>query len=390
MISQRFVDRLQPDVHKTCEHSDGNGLSIIVYPSGVKKWFVRWREGKQRRSQTIGTYPEMTLKEARQWVEDFNAGLKPKRTKFTELVAEWYEAFTLARPHSSKYEQDMRYRLDKYILPAFGKRDVTSIRHVELVRFLNDLARTGQGATARILAGVLGQIFRYAENVGTVEVNPAVSLSRSILATKKTEHFKHLTKPEHIGKLIASLRHVRSEKTRIALLLLAYVFPRESEALKSTPDEFDFKSNLWTVPAEHTKLKREHVIPLPSQVVAFLRPYVESRSGCDLVFPMTRYALAEALKTTAKRAGIPHTTLHGFRHTASTILYGQNFNTMWIESALSHVDSNRIRGIYNSYEFLDERRAMLQSYADYLDQLASKADGNTAKPRAEVVASRRR
>lgn len=116
-------------------------------------------------------------------------------------------------------------------------------------------------------------------------------------------------------------------------------------------------------------------IPLAPEVISFLQPFVKSRRAFPLVFEQSEAALLRVLDRISKRSGgkIPKVTIHGFRHTASTVLYSQGYNTLWIESALAHVDENRIRGVYNSYEFLKERRKMLCDYAKWLVQQEKRA-----------------
>ena len=176
--------------------------------------------------------------------------------------------------------------------------------------------------------------------------------------------------------------------------MVVYCFPRVGELLASRWNEIDLNKALWTIPASHTKLKREHLVPLPFQMVAILRFLYEFEQGSiyrrllmdnKYVFPtflprkqkeasLSEAALLKALNMIVVAGAndgviIPSSTVHGFRHTASTFLHGMGFNTLVIEKQMAHLDPNKIRAIYNSYEYLDERREMLQKYADYLDTL---------------------
>lgn len=302
----------------------------------------------------------------------------PQNMTFSEIADEWYESFTSGREYSEKYLSTIAYRLKHYIKPVIGDIDIARLRRPVLVRFLNSIAKKGHFPTAKRIAGLLGQIFSFAQDYGYIESNPGGNLSSCILGKRPEKHFAHLTKPEEIGALLAAIRRIRSGRERVGLLLAAYCFPRCGEILKAEPKEFDFEKNLWTIPGGHTKSRREMCIPLAPQVVEFLKPFAESRKGAKRVFTQTENAMLRTLDDIAKASNgkISKTTIHGFRHTASTILYSKGYNSMWIELSLAHRDRNSIRAVYNSYDFLKERRQMLCEFADYLDELTSKAEQN--------------
>ena len=336
------------------------------------------RDGKTY-AKTFGSYPEMGLDEARRRVKDVKLNVT---RSFESISAEWYKLFTSVQEHSAKHLATIKYRLGHYINPAIGDMLIWDIKRPDLARFLNGIVQEGHLETARRVSGIIGQVFQYAETMGYIETNPAINLRKAIIPVRRrVNHFAHLTNPKEIGALIAGIRKIKSERTRTALLLAAFCFPRCGEILKSTPQEFDFRKKLWTIPAEHTKKRREMCIPLAPEVISFLQPFVKSRRAFPLVFDQKEAALLRVLSNIAKRSGgrIPKVTIHGFRHTASTVLYSQGYNTLWIESALAHVDNNRIRGVYNSYEFLKERRKMLCDYAKWLVRQEKQAEKNSAE-----------
>ncbi|EBQ2131316.1 site-specific integrase, partial [Salmonella enterica] len=163
--------------------------------------------------------------------------------------------------------------------------------------------------------------------------------------------------------------------TRIATNLLLLTAVRTIELRAAEWSEFDFDNALWTIPENRMKMRRKHIVPLSNQVVALLQELRAMTGHYQLVFPgrcnINKPMSEASINMVIKRIGYDgKATGHGFRHTMSTILHEQGFNTAWIEMQLAHVDKNSIRGTYNHAQYLEGRREMMQWYADYIDSLA--------------------
>ena len=399
MFNAFTAERLKPGEKDRLE-ADGDGLYLRVRATGRKTWLVRyWEDGKERRL-SIGDYPAVSLAAARTRRDEIKARVRsgmpaqgaPDKLPLATVAQEW-----LGLKKSSwapKYAQTVTYRVEHYIVPALGTVPVGTVTRQKATDFLLALAKRGAVVTAKRCGEVLTAIADYAIERGYIEHHPLQNLTR-ILPEHTPEHFEHTTRPEDFGVLLNALDTIESPITRAALQITALCFTRVGELLAAKWDEIDLDTALWTIPAEHTKRKREHLVPLSRQAVEILRGLREYERGTiyrtvvDLsrryVFParhprlsdnapITEAAMLKALKVLCWEAAkggktVPATTVHGFRHTASTLLHSRGENTLWIEKQLAHLDPNAIRAVYNSYEFLDERRGMMQRWADYLDEL---------------------
>ena len=399
MLTALSIDRLTAG-EKDRIVADGDGLCLIVRKSGRKTWLVRvWIDGKEKRI-TLGDYPAITLSTARIQRDEIKSRIRSgmpalgglDKVPFATVAREWLALKT--SQWVPKYAQTVTYRVEHYLIPALGTVSIGTITRQRATDFLLTLARRGTIVTARRCGEILTSIADYAIERGYIDHHPLQNLTR-VLPTHTPEHFEHATRPEDFGALLNAIDGITSPITRAALQITALCFVRVGELLAARWSEIDLDTALWIIPADHTKRKREHAVPLARQAVAVLCQLKEYErihvySGRDdlsklFVFPaqrprtsantpITEAAMLKALKVLCWEAAkegrvIPATTVHGFRHTASTLLHGMGENTLWIEKQLAHLDPNKIRAVYNSYEFLDERRGMMQRYADYLDAL---------------------
>lgn len=375
MLTELKIKNLKPR-DKRYLVSDGQGLSITVMPSGEKYWYVRtWDHGKETK-RALGRYPDISLKEARALRHTTEAQKKDAPVIFSDVVEEWFTTrySVMNRPSTVLVT---RGRLDKHILPALGGRDIKSItpRDVLLhVRSIQEKA-PNQGARVRTL---LSQIFRYAIAAGFVDWDPAAQVRGAILPLPPEQHRATVTDVASATSLLRTIEGYEGNQiVRLGLLLLAYTFVRPSEMRCAEWSEIDFDSALWTIPAERMKMKREHVVPLSTQVVALFQQLRRLSSH-----PVYCFALPCRNKPISKTTfsvtmcylgyGTGKATPHSFRGMASTLLNENGFLPDVIERQLAHVERNAVRGAYNQAEYLPERQKMMQWWADYLDKLTKK------------------
>lgn len=256
-----------------------------------------------------------------------------------------------------------------------GKRPVAEILPLEMLDVLRLIEKRGSLEKLRKVRQFCNQIFRYAIATGRATINPASELTGTLTAPK-TNHFPHLTAEELPAFLTKLAKYHGSPITRIATNLLLLTAVRTIELRAAEWSEFDFDNALWTIPENRMKMRRKHIVPLSNQVVALLQELRAMTGHYQLVFPgrcnINKPMSEASINMVLKRIGYDgKATGHGFRHTMSTILHEQGFNSAWIELQLAHVDKNSIRGTYNHALYLDNRRAMMQWYADYIDCLAA-------------------
>ncbi|MFV0547724.1 MAG: tyrosine-type recombinase/integrase [Limnobaculum xujianqingii] len=369
--------------------NDGQGLSLLVEPNGSKGWRFRYRFAGKPKMISFGTYPEVSLSAARQKKAEARelvannvnpseirktekAELKIAAANTFEIVArEWHQH--KVEGWTSGYASDMLEGLEKDIFPYLGQRVISEIKPLEVLEVLRRIESRGALERMKKVRQSCGQIFRYAIVTGRSETNPASELTGA-LKTAKSKHFPHLLAPELPPFLQVLSSYHGSKITQLATRLLMITGVRTIELRAAEWKEFDLDKALWLIPSERMKMRRPHLVPLSHQALDILNQLKVITGRYRLVFtgrndctkPMSEAAINQVIK----RIGYDgKATGHGFRHTMSTILHEQGYNTAWIETQLAHADKNSIRGTYNHAQYLDGRREMLQWYADYLDSL---------------------
>lgn len=368
---------------------DGAGMYLEVFPNGTKSWRMKYRVGGKEKRVVFGVYPSVTLAEARIKRDEAKrilaAGGDPGQVKqaekhskvmlvsnsFERLALEWHEH---KRPNwSDGYATDILEYLKKDIFPFIGARAVTDIKPAEMLAVLRKMEQRGVLDKLKKTRQACRQIFTYAVITGRAENNPVVDLASALQAPKQ-KHFPHLLADQIPDFLQALNEYSGSLVTRNATRLIMLTGLRTIELRASEWIDIDFEKGIWNIPAERMKMRRPHIVPITSQVKRLLEEVQQLTGRGKYIFPGRNDAgkpMSEAsINQVIKRIGYDgKATGHGFRHTMSTILHEQGYNTAWIETQLAHVDKNSIRGTYNHAQYLDGRREMLQWYADYMQSL---------------------
>lgn len=370
---------------KRYELVDGDGLYLDVTPTGAKVWRYRYRLLGHREKVTIGPYPTVPLTEARARRLEMGAMVARGRSPARELERDRQQAMQAGTVGelASIYQDDIAKRAkDKgtgrawhftaYITPKLGRYPLSDITPKDVLRFLDGIKKNAP-ASALAIHGTLKRMFDFAAGRQLMVTNPAAAIPQRVIGEKKPR--TRALSPDEIGTLLRGLDGAKGEPTTLQsfrLLLLTMV--RRNELLESTWCEFDLDNAIWTIPGERTKNSKAHVVPLSRQAVAALHELKETYGGIGLVLPgrtpgkgLSTGTLHEAM-TRNGSFGIARFTPHDFRRTASTILHEQGWNTDVIEKALNHTMKG-VRGVYNKAEYLDQRREMLQTWADYVDAL---------------------
>ncbi|MFZ4221348.1 tyrosine-type recombinase/integrase [Enterobacter ludwigii] len=376
---------------KAYKLSDGGGMYLEIFPNGTKSWRMKYRVGGKEKRVVFGVYPAVSLAEARTRREEAKrilaAGGDPGQEKQTEkqakvmavsnsferIAIEWHEH---KKPNwSTGYAEDILEYLRKDIFPFIGFRAVTDIKPAEMLAVLRKMEQRGVLDKLKKTRQACRQIFTYAVITGRAENNPVVDLASALKAPKQ-KHFPHLLVQQLPDFIRAIKTYSGSTVTRNATLLLMLTGLRTIELRASEWTDIDFEKDAWSIPAARMKMRRPHIVPVSIQVKTLLEEIRQLTGRGKYVFPGRNDAgkpMSEAsINQVIKRIGYDgKATGHGFRHTMSTILHEQGYNTAWIETQLAHVDKNSIRGTYNHAQYLDGRREMLQWYADYMDALES-------------------
>jgi integrase len=372
--------------------TDGEGLFLLVAPSGSKYWRLKYHFAGKEKLLALGVYPAVSLGVARerrtQARKTLAAGADPGEVKkearrvavlktsnaFEVVAREWHEQ----RKHEWKEKTAKRkmIRLEKHLLPKLGNRPIADITAPEILAVLRPVENNGKLDTAQRIMQMCGQIFMYAIATGRAERNPVPDL-RGALKTPVTKHHAHLKAadlPEFLRKLEA---YDGATQTKLALRLLLLTYVRTNELRGAEWKEIDFDKAEWRIPAERMKMKELHIVPLSRQAIAVLRELQKHTGNRQFLFPNQHNPVSFMSENTMLyalyRMGYhSRTTGHGFRSTASTILNEHGFAPDVIERQLAHCERNKVRAAYNHAQYLPERKKMMQWWADYLDGLAHK------------------
>ncbi|QHQ16460.1 tyrosine-type recombinase/integrase [Pectobacterium parmentieri] len=387
-LNARQIETAKPQ-DKEYKLTDGAGLYLLIKPNGAKYWRLKYRVVGKEKKLSIGVYPDISLAEARLKREEARkivaSGGDPSEQKqverqakkinidntFKAIALEWHE---YKRPNWSKgYAEDLMEAFENDIFPDIGKRPIAEIKPLEMLISLRKLEKRGVLDKLRKIRQACNQVFRYAIVTGRAENNPASELA-SALPPPKSTHYPHLLPDELPDFLRALSTYSGSKITQLATRILMLTGVRTIELRQAEWKEFDFEKRLWEVPKERMKMRRPHLVPLSDQVIDALQQLQAVTGRYNLVFPgrndITKPMSEASINQVLKRIGYHgKATGHGFRHTMSTILHEQGYNTAWIELQLAHVDKNTIRGTYNHAQYLDQRRGMLQWYGDFIDGL---------------------
>ncbi|MBS0207747.1 MAG: tyrosine-type recombinase/integrase [Planctomycetes bacterium] len=377
--------------------SDGEGLFLVVMPTGSKYWRLRYFVAGKEKLLALGVYPEVNLADAREKRAEARkalaGGSDPSELKkevkrqvilksanvFEVIAREWLTM----REHEWAPSHALRQRgqVEKHILSKLGNRPVAEITAPEVLAMLRVIEARGTLDTAHRMMQVTGQIFMYAIATGRAERNPVPDL-RGALKTPVVSHHSFLTEselPDYLGKLDA---YNGSPQTKLALRLLLLTFVRTNELRGALWTEIDWDKAEWRIPAERMKMNRLHIVPLSTQAIGVLRELQKISGNRSFVFPNEHnpatYMSENTMLYALYRMGYhSRATGHGFRSTASTILNEHGFRADIIERQLAHSERNNVRAAYNHAQYLPERREMMQWWADFLDKAGTKNE----KPR---------
>jgi integrase len=414
MSLTEFEIRAAKGKSKAYKVYDEKGLFLLVKPTGARLWRFKYGYAGVEKLLSFGSYPEVPLKrarakrdEARKLIADaVDPSAKRKSEKsaqaetFSAVATEWLETKKKVLTEST-WARD-RDQLMKMVGPYLGSRPIAEIEAPELLAVLIRLEKRGVRDTAHRVRAVCGRVFRYAIATGRAKRDPSADL-KGALAPTGTQHYAAITDPAKVGQLLRAIADYDGQRaTHAALRLAPYVFVRPGELRGAEWPEFDLESAEWRIPAERTKMRETHIVPLSRQAVEILRELAPLTGNNRYVFPavgpQARPLSDNTLGAALRRIGYSsdEMTAHGFRTMASTLLNEQGWHPDLIELQLAHKERNEVRAAYNRAQRLGERRKMMQAWADYLDGLRSSgksfrfAQGTDANPMVRDLALSRR
>lgn len=378
---------------KAYKLTDGAGLYLEVTPSGGKHWRYRFRLHGKESLFSLGEYPSLSLSGARKKREEaremVKAGINPAQQRkianlqrmyetaatFESVATEWYS--TKSSKWSTGYKHHVKTILDQDINKFLGALPIKDIKTPEVYEVVRRVEKRQAPTRAMLARQIIGSVFKLAILTRRADYNVADPIKGEI-ARCVVEHRKHLRQddlPDFLRKLEDYTGHVT---TKIALKLLLLTAVRPGEICGAAWAEFDLDRSEWRIPGERMKMKQAHVVPLPRQAIELLKELKELTGHEKYLFPnqgtKSPWIPAATLRNAVVKLGyIDRFSPHGARGTFSTICNELGFRPDVIERQLAHTEQNRVRASYNQAEYLTERRAMMQQYADMLDALKTGA-----------------
>ncbi|MBN9222776.1 MAG: tyrosine-type recombinase/integrase [Mesorhizobium sp.] len=377
---------------KVVKLSDGGGLQLWVQPGGSRLWRLAYRFDGKQKLLALGSYPLISLAEARQARDDAKrlmlAGIDPGQQRSLRKAESAKDSFrSIAHEYVEKLKKEgradrtiskVKWLLD-FAYPTFGDKWIREIDPATVLTALRGVEVRGRYESARRLRSTIGTVFRYAIATSRAEADPTPALRGALISPTVTPRAA-ITDPKALGGLLRAVDAFDGQPTtRAALKLMALLFPRPGELRAAEWHEFDFESSVWIIPQARMKMRRPHRVPLSRQAISVLTSLREISGGGSLLIPSVRSSSRPISDNTLNAAlrrmgyGKEEVTAHGFRATASTLL---NECGKWhpdaIERQLAHIENNDVRRAYARAEHWEERVKMMQWWADYLDELQSK------------------
>ena len=375
---------------------DTNGLYLEITPKGGKLWRLKYRYAGKEKLLSLGTFPNISLKEARSLKDDAKKHLSndidpselKKEIKQNKL-ADAKNSFEMVSrewiiKHKNKWSDSntkiVTRRFERDLFPLIGKQGIATINAPQLLTVIQRIEKRGALYSAHKALQNCGQVFRFAIATARTENDPSAALKGALPPLKSTHHAS-ITDPKSVGALLRAISgYDGTFTTQCALKFAPLVFVRPTELRHAEWQEIDIDNAEWRIPANKMKMKTVHIVPLSKQALELLEEIRPVTGNGKYIFPGARSATRPMSENTInaglRRLGYTkeEMTGHGFRSMASTLLNEQGWNWDAIERQLAHAERNSIRAAYNYAEHMPERIRMMQHWADYLDGLAKGAD----------------
>lgn len=396
-LTNTEIDKAKPKA-KEYTLADGQGLYLLIKPNGAKLWRFNYYRPftKQRALMSLGTYPEISIAQARQIRDEYRSllanNIDPQQHRqqqeqakkaeientFDRIAWQWFEYRKTKKNFSEDYQKDIRRLIEMHLLPSFGHLPISAISAPLALKAFKPLQESGKLETLKRSIQKLNEIMTYAVHREIIPYNPTANIKKEF-DSPTVEHFKTI-KPEELAEFLYTLNNAQIKlQTRYLILWQLLTMTRPNEAGSARYEDIDEKARLWTIRIKKG-LKdddsgRIHKITLSRQALALLREIKKLSGGNEFLFPSVKSPQEPMNSQTAngaiKRMGFKGKLVaHGMRSIASTYLNDKGYNSDAIEVALSHMNSDRIKASYDRGERLAMRFEILQAWGDFVEQSA--------------------
>ncbi len=387
LLSDAKIRGVKPN-GKTFRLKDGDGLFLVIRPNGKKFWQFRYRFLDKEKTLSLGKYPQVRLIDARNKKIDAMRLLIDRvdpsshrkqeralaifrdRNSFGAVAEEWLERNSGI--WTARHQQACRSRLEMHVLPKLGSRPIAEILPLELLSVVQEIETSGATYMAHRCLQFCGSVYNYAIITGRTRSNITIGLSKA-LRPHREKHHPTLTAKELPEFLHALAALQTSEQNKLAFRLLLLTAVRTGELRHSKWTDIDFEAKEWSIRPEIMKMRRAHLVPLSRQAIQILRRLHSITGHSEWIVPSQQSRVHPVMSENTindmiKRMGYKDRIVgHGFRSLFSTILNEHGFNRDAIERQLAHMERNAVRAAYNRAEYMEDRREIMQWWADFID-----------------------
>lgn len=386
---------------------DGDGLTLLIKSSGSKLWQFRYYRPltKQRTKQSFGAYPAVSLSDASKLraesrvllakdidpqehqKEQVRNSQEAKTNTFLLVAERWWNVKKASV--TEDYADDIWRSLERDVFPAIGDISVTEIKAHTLVKAVQPVQARGALETVRRLCLRINEVMIYAHNRGLIDAVPSVNIGKAFEKPQKKN--MPSIRPEQLSQVMQTMRNANIIlPTRCLFMWQLLTISRPAEAAEARWNEIDFDSKEWRIPAARMKMNRDHTVPLSDEALTILEMMKPLSTNRGFIFPSrikpNQSMNSQTVNAALKRAGFGGVLVsHGLRSIASTALNEQGFPPDVIEAALAHVDKNEVRRAYNRSDYLEQRRPMMQWWADFVSKADSGSIVETGKTGLKLV-----
>ena len=384
---------------------DGGGLFLLVAKTGGKRWRFKYRFNNKEKVIALGTYPSLSLKDARAKREEYKSLIandidpneqkkqkkeeilkveKKKENTFYKVSQEWHENYQTEV--SENYHIKLGRALENYVYKYMKDKPIEDVTRLDLIEILKILKERDLQDTASRVLMIINKIYKYAVTLEYVPHNIVADIEqKNILGKREKKHYPTFTKEKDIkGLLLAIDDYSGDYTTKMALKMLPYVFVQSYNIRYCEWIEIDFEKKEWIIPAHKMKTKTEFILPLPNQVIEILEEVKQFTGNGQYVFPsfrakdkpMSDNTLIGALRRMGytKEEFVPHS----FRAMFSTIAYenmeDHGYSGEVIEALLSHKESNKVKEAYNRASYKKSMKNLLLWYSIHLNNIKKEED----------------
>ena len=392
-LTDTQIKQAKPNSSKIIKLADGEGLQLLIKPSGSKIWHLRYTNPitKNKTTLSLGSYPSVTLanarsqrKKARELIAN---GIDPKRHKeeesrkalfelnnsFKSVFDEW---FAIKETNVTiKQSQLIKRAFENHLFKYLGAVPICELKPQHVIEVVKKVEQQGKHDLAKRLCSRINEVMTYAANTGRISFNPLTGITSAFKKVKSKPH--PAITPDKLPWLLKVINDSPVKKvTRCLIEWQLHTITRSNEATTTKWKDIDLNKKLWSIPGEVMKMDKPHLIPLTEQAISLLEILRPITGDDEYVFPSFHYGKGhineETVNKAFRRMGLQNIqTAHGMRSVASTTLNEQGHDYDVIESALAHIDDNQVRRAYNRTDYMERRRKLMVWWSNHIEQCAT-------------------